>query len=502
MTLKEQFHKAWLVSTPLIAVRTLDPAATIANLTQVTNGSPVLVWDCIRGVSGYNDTGRAVVDVFKEVDPAALANPIELMLRAPALPPKTLIYFINGHELLNNPASVQAIWNLRDLFKQDRRTVVILCPSLNLPATLSQDVVVMDEPLPDTAALAAIVLRTYQDAEVSKPSDALVMRAVDAICGLGHFAAEQVCAMSMSPEGMDVHSLWERKRQQIENTGGLTVYRGKEKASDVKGADNIIDYLSSTMSGDPQPSVVVFMDEIEKMFSGMGNDQDSTTKEMVGKFLTWTENKLPNGKPSIFAVLLLGPAGTGKSMLAKAIGNEFERPTIIADFSSMKDSLVGQSQQNVDQAFKIIDAVAGDKPKLLIATCNSVAVLPPEVRSRFGFGTFFVDLPDADARAQQWKQYIKEFGLPDKATPDDSGWTGREIRNCCMIAAQQKKPLKQVAPFIIPVSKSASEQIAQLRRDASGRYVSAAKPGAYIAPSDKNSTFPTTTTGRAISTKK
>ena len=502
MTVAEQFKKAWMASTPLLAIRTIDPAATVATISQVTNGAPIVVWDMIRGLGGFNEKGRATMDeTFKDVDPAALSNPVEVLVQAHALPKHTILFLINMHMSLQNPVVIQALWNLRDHFKQDRRTAVMLGCSFDLPATIAQDVIVLDEPLPDTAQLAAIVLRTYSDAQLPKPGDDTVWYCVDAICGLGAFAAEQVCAMSISADGMDVDALWERKRQTIEQTQGLTVYRGKEKTTDVKGAENCIEFCSNTMTGDPDPSCVVFLDEIDKMFSGMGNDQDSTTKELVGRFLKWCDKKNSKGQIMMFGIVLLGPPGTGKSMIAKAIGNQFKRPTIECDISSMKDSLVGESMHNVDQAFKIIDAVAGEKPKLLIATCNSMATLPPEVRRRFFFGTFFVDFPTDEARAELWTVNMKDFRIVDKKLPDDAGWTGAEIRNCCMIAAQQRIPLTKAASYIVPVAKSAAEQIAQLRRDASGRYISAAKPELYRAPEEKSTSFPSTVSRRSISTK-
>lgn len=481
MNFPEQFHTARLKSVPLIAIRTLDPMATIRTLAVVTNGDPILVWDCIRGIAGFNEAGRSVADVaFKDVDPIALANPVEALVRSVHLPAKTILFMINGHTPMKSPEVIQAMWNLRDLYKQDRRTLCVLAPDITLPAELAQDVVILDEPLPDTADLAAIVIGTFSDAQMDKPKDAIIVKAVDAICGLASFAAEQVCAMSISQDGLDLKAMWEHKRQQIENTGGLTVYRGKEKTGDVKGAENVVEYLKKIMAN---CACVVFIDEIEKMFSGMGNDQDSTTKEMVGKFLTWCDKQDSDGELMICGVLLLGPSGVGKSMIAKAIGNEYERPTIVTDFSGMKDSLYGESQQNQAQALKIIDAVAGDKRKLVIATCNSLTVLPPELRRRFNFGTFFVDLPNADARGELWNQYMNRYKIHPKAKmPDDTGWTGAEIRDCCRIAHRINCSLAQAATYIVPVSTSASEQIEKLRREASGRFIAADKPGLYRSP--------------------
>ena len=57
-------------------------------------------------------------------------------------------------------------------------------------------------------------------------------------------------------------------------------------------------------------------------------------------------------------VLLLGVPGTGKSALAKALGNETGRPTLVMDIGALMGSLVGATEQNIRQALRIIDAMA------------------------------------------------------------------------------------------------------------------------------------------------
>ena len=116
---------------------------------------------------------------------------------------------------------------------------------------------------------------------------------------------------------------------------------------------------------------------------------------------------------------------------------------------------------------------------LFIATCNKIASLPPELRRRFKLGTFYVDLPDAAERNVIWKLKLKHFGIADGKKPDDKGWTGAEIEACCDIAYRCDMTLLEAAKFIVPVSKSASDQIEALRTMASGRFISASQPGLY-----------------------
>ena len=46
--------------------------------------------------------------------------------------------------------------------------------------------------------------------------------------GLAAYPTEQVLAMSITKKGLDLERLWERKRQAVEQTPGLSVWRGGE----------------------------------------------------------------------------------------------------------------------------------------------------------------------------------------------------------------------------------------------------------------------------------
>jgi len=93
-------------------------------------------------------------------------------------------------------------------------------------------------------------------------------------------------------------------------------------------------------------------------------------------------------------IVLIGPPGTAKSMVGKAAGNTGAIPTIAYDLGAMKSGVVGGSGERLRAALSIVDAVSGGR-SLWLATCNSIATLPPELRRRFTLGTFFFDLPTA-----------------------------------------------------------------------------------------------------------
>ena len=97
-------------------------------------------------------------------------------------------------------------------------------------------------------------------------------------------------------------------------------------------------------------------------------------------------------------------------------------------------------------------------------------------------GTFFFDLPSAEERNAIWNIYLTKWNLAGEL-PDDEGWTGAEIRECGRKAWRLKLSLKESAGYIVPVSRSAADQIEALRRQASGRFLSASQPGVFTVES-------------------
>src|ERR1700684_2072783 len=125
-------------------------------------------------------------------------------------------------------------------------------------------------------------------------------------------------------------------------------------------------------------------------------------------------------------IVLIGPPGAAKSMIAKAAGNSAGIPTVAFDLSAMQSGIVGGSGERLRTALQVVDAISQGR-SLWIATCNSIGSLPPELRRRFTLGTFFFDLPTAEERGTIWKIYLKKYGVSGEL-PNDDGWTGAEIK--------------------------------------------------------------------------
>src|SRR5262245_52432931 len=227
-----------------MAIETPDPAATILEIQAATPvDSPILKWDCCNGLEPVNEAGQIILgDVCSEMRPQDVISPVEALILAKKLPAKTILFTQNMQRFLlpDNPAVAQAVWNLRDKFKSNSRTLVMLGPTFVFPEEVAQDILRIDEALPNEGELRTIVTQVCDMADVTVEAP-VVEKAVDALRGLAAFPAEQATAMSMVlVDGvwqLDVDGLWERKRQMIEATPGLTVGRSGSPFKEIGGVE-------------------------------------------------------------------------------------------------------------------------------------------------------------------------------------------------------------------------------------------------------------------------
>ena len=388
-------------------------------------------------------------------------------------PTKTVLFFANAHRAISEPSVTQAIWNLRDIYKANYRMLVLLCPDITLPAELQQDVLTIDEPLPDRAQLGDIVKSIYKAGKLEEPGAEVLDKAVDALSGLAAFPAEQASAMSLKRDGIDVRDLRSRTDAIINGTPGLSVNTSRTTFDDLGGLCNIKDFIGRLCRGKKPPRCFLRVEEIEKLFGGLAGDNTGTTQEFLGTLLTYMQDRQING------LIAVGAPGGGKSEISNAAGNTFGVRTINCDIAAMKTSLLGESKVRLDSALKIISSISEDEV-FVIATCNALTNIPPELKRRFRMGIWMFDLCGPDERLAIWKIYRKKFEINDAdELPSDNGWTGAEIKQCCENAWTLSCSLLEASKLVVPVSRSSPESLEALRKQADGRFLSASYPGVY-----------------------
>jgi len=471
--------RARAVSAPLLGITTQDPASTqrlVMNHALESAATPVVTWDAAIGLHGANETGS---HLLKEWNAAGILQPADALSLMQRLPEQSLAFFLNAHRSLEQPDVVQAIWNLRDPFKANGRTLVLLAPYLSLPAELSQDVLVVDEPLPQVTELEEILSATYQNANVEAPEPDVIRRCTHAASAMSAFAAEQAFSLSLRKSGMDFIELLQRQKQAVEQTRGLTFSIGGPGFISLGGLLQIRGFGAGLFAGPQPPRCIVRIDELEKQFAGTVQDSSGVSQDFSSVLLRCMQDYDWSG------LIAVGPPGSGKSAFSKCLGGEFSVPTLEIDLGACKGSFVGESEASIRHMMRVIMSLSGESGAFFIGTCNSITSVSPEMRRRFRYGAWMFDVPSTEEQAPIWQMYLERFHLDfEQEKPLDSLWTGSDIYNCCELAYRLRCSLQEASRYLLPVATSAPEQIRQLRELADGRFLSASYPGPYCKPDD------------------
>ena len=436
----------------------------------------IAVWDVANGLRLPDASTNPTND--------AAGDPLAAVRALPALAERdgtALLLLHQFHRFLNNPEVVQTVFAQLVAGKQQRTFLIVLSPVVQIPVELEKLFVVVEHALPDRLQLERIARELTSDSPNDLPKGEDLQRVLDAASGLTRYEAENSFALSLTRHNaLRPEAVWELKAQSLKKNNLLTLHRGGERFDALGGLSNLKDFCRRALR--PGRSVK------------------------------------PRG------ILLLGVAGSGKSATAKALGNEAGRPTLLLDVGALMGSLVGQSEGNLRQALRVADAMSpailfcdeiekalsgvggqGDSgvstrmfgnlltwlsdhtsDVFFVGTCNDISKLPPEFARAERFdAVFFLDLPTATEKNAIWELYRRQFGIPDaQQRPDDTSWTGAEVKSCCRLAALLDVTLTQAAHHVVPVAVTAAEQVERLRSWASGRCLAASVPGIYRRDGD------------------
>jgi hypothetical protein len=446
---------------PLIAINTAEPdRAQQSILKELEGGShKCYSWNITGGLTDI-ESGEGI-----SIDPGPM-SPLDWLMRQ--APENSVLFAWNFSRFFASVEIMQAIQNSRDVLKSYGKCLVILSPSVVLPVEIEKSVQVTDFTLPDKYALSVILQSICTDAGVQYPDDAPTL--IQHALGLVAFQAENAFALALSSTGLQGFNrqvITDQKAQIVKANASLEIGHYKESFSDIGGMDVLKAFTKTTIA-----------------------------------------SKLSRG------VLLLGTPGVGKSLLAKALGNEVGLPVLSLDFGRLFGSLVGSSEQKTRDALAVIDACApavvfcdeidkglsgagasgntdsGTTNRVfgtfltwlsdhtsqifVIATANDISNLPVELlRAERWDALFYCDLPTESERDVILSMYKKKFDIEDDSPIDTTGFSGAELKSLCRIAKMLQVSLQESLKFVIPLSKSMSKKIEADREWADGRCIKA-----------------------------
>ena len=476
MTLSEQLTDFVRAAFTGLWVQSHEPDEAEREITRLARQEKwrLAIWDIASGLrfpSGAPDASSNV----------GSGDPLAMLRSVPALADKdgtAVVILHQFHRFLNNPEVIQTTFKLLVEGKQQRVFLVVLSPVVQIPIELDKLFVVLEHPLPDRDQLGDIARELTSDSPNELPNGLDLGRILDAAAGLTRYEAEGAFALSLARHGtLRPQAIWDLKTQTLKKSGLLTLHQSQDG------------------------------------FEQLGGLQ--AMKAFCMRALMQRNSRIVKPK----GVMLLGVPGVGKSAFAKALGNEAGRPTLVLDIGALYGSLVGATEANIRQALRIVDAMApcicfldelekalagqggsGDSgvasrlfgtflswlsdhasDVFVVCTSNDISKLPPEFcRAERFDAVFFLDLPNRAEKDAIWTLYRGQFDIaPSEPTPEDTDWTGAEIRSCCRLSALLDMPLSQAAKQVVPVAVTAAEQVDRLRTWASGRCLSASASGIY-----------------------
>lgn len=473
----DQILKARSRGTPLIAISTPDPAATISNIADSIKDAPQIKWDAVRGPVDINPRG---LEAMTMADIESGASSLEVFLsQLQKIQPDSVIFIIWGHLFLNDPSVIQAFWNLRDLFESTHCTLILLAPSIKLPQEIAQDFIILEEELPDSPKLEAIITKIVEAANKSGADISLSNKdknkTIDLLSGMSTFAARQNLSMSLLRTGIDFDELWNLKKSQIKQVPGLAYETSKESLDDLGGLCQIKNLFELLFNGPNAPRLIVRIEELEKAMAGVGGDNNGLADDALGVILTAMED---NGWTGLLAA---GPPGSGKSGVSKAAGVSYGVKTLVLDINAGKGGIVGTSEQNIRRQMETIKALGGNRV-LFISSVNDLDKINDALRRRYKLGTYFFDFPSDEERRTIWPIHLKKFEIEDDELPNDLNWTGAEIRNVCEIAQTLGCSLMEASNYIVPVYRADKDKFDRMRARAAGKLLATSSLGVYQVP--------------------
>jgi hypothetical protein len=430
-------------------------------------------WDADRGLQV---PGHDAAPAGATGDPLAAIRSISALAKEDS---SALLVLPNFHRFLNSAEVVQAVAHQVQQGKTRGTFLLVLSPVVQIPPELEKAFIILEHDLPDKPQLQQIAQGVATEPG-ELPAGQDLERLLDAAAGLTRYEAEGAFSLSLVRHGtLRPQTVWELKAGMLKKSGLLSLHRGTERFADLGGLEALKAFCAKALAGG-RP-----------------------------------------GKPKPRGILLLGVPGTGKSAVAKALGNETGRPTLVLDVGNLMGGVVGETEARTHQALRTIDAMAPcvafldevekglggvassgasdggvsarlfgsllgwlsdhESDAFVVCTSNDVSKLPPEFgRSERFDAIWFLDLPTAGEKQKIWELYRGTFGIPNvQPSPRDVDWTGAEIRSCCRLASLLDVPLAEAAKHVVPVAATAAESVERLRAWAAGRCLDASRGGIY-----------------------
>jgi len=346
----------------------------------------------------------------------AKRNPLQALELVERLNEETPAIFLlkDFNRFLNDLSISRKLRNITRILKLQPKTLIIIGSDLVVPKELRDLITVLDFQLPLEDEISKELNRLILSLKIN--IDPQLFENLTRACqGLSleriRRVLSKIIATYKTINNSSISVLLTEKKQIISQTEILEFTSADEKITNLGGLDNLKDWL-------------------EKRKTAFGI------------------HAYNYGLPTPRGLLLIGIQGTGKSLAAKAIANEWQLPLLKLDVGKLFGGIVGESESRLRQMINVSETISpcilwideidkafsnteskGDsgtsnrvlatfiswlsektKPVFVISTANNIDLLPLEIIRKGRFDeVFFLDLPKRDEREEIFKIHLKEF---------------------------------------------------------------------------------------------
>jgi hypothetical protein len=251
-------------------------------------------------------------------------DPLEALLAIQELKEKSIILLRDFHLFLQdpNPILIRQFKDVLQRAKTQNKTLIILGCRMFLPPELEREITVIEFALPGKPQLALVLDGIIESAQLKGVEAEQRDKILDAASGLTTIEAENAFALSVAEsKGVDPEIVAREKAQVVKKNGLLELIETKESLDSIGGLDVLKEWLLKRRNAFGQKAI---------------------------------EYGLPTPK----GLLILGIAGTGKSLTAKATAKVFGVPLLKLDAGRIFAGLVGQSESNLRAVIHTAEAIS------------------------------------------------------------------------------------------------------------------------------------------------
>jgi len=434
----------------------------------------------------------------------AKRNPLQALELVERLNSETPALFLlkDFNRFLTDLSVSRKLRNISRILKLQPKTIIIIGSDLTIPKELQDLITVIQFQLPLEDEINQELTRLISSLNITVDSQ-LFENLTRACQGLSleriRRVLSKIIATYKTINNNSIEVLLSEKKQIIKQTEVLEYYDVSEKIASLGGLQNLKDWLN-------------------KRKTAFGLQASNY------------------GLPTPRGLLLVGLQGTGKSLAAKAIANDWQLPLLKLDVGKLFGGIVGESESRLRQMISLAETISpcilwideidkafsntdskGDsgtsnrvlatfiswlsektKPVFVIATANNIDLLPVEIIRKGRFDEiFFLDLPKKEEREEIFKIHLQEFRPNSWESFDylrlvklSEFFSGAEIRQSIIEGMYQAfyekrefttDDICQALQELVPLAQLESEQIKRLQSWASsGRIRSASSKTIYL----------------------